>query len=52
MVVNGEFNRMVAYRNPSLTSVSLAEAVAQYNHVSTDHYLIDTAKRMGVSFGD
>ncbi len=52
MVLNKNYGQMVAYKNHELTTVSLEEAVSQYNHVSTDHYLIETAKMMGVSFGD
>ncbi|MEO1514990.1 MAG: ATP-dependent 6-phosphofructokinase [Bacteroidota bacterium] len=52
MVVAREFGRMVAYRNNRLNSVSLKQAVAEYNHVDKDHYLIDTARKLGISFGD
>ena len=52
MVEAGEFGRMVSFKNNSLTSVSIESAVKEYNYVDLDHYLIQTARKMGVSFGD
>ena len=52
MVKNQEFGKMVSFKNNALSSVSLKEAVAEYNHIDLDHYLIDTARSLGVSFGD
>ena len=52
MIAAGEFGRMVAYRNNHMESVTLKEATATYNFLSKDHYLIETARKMGISFGD
>lgn len=52
MVARGDYGQMVSYRNHSISQVQLAEAVSKYNHVETDHYLIQTARAMGISFGD
>ncbi len=52
MVQNRQFGQMVSFKNNSLTHVSLQEATESYNHVDTDHYLIKTARAIGVSFGD
>ena len=52
MVEAGEFGRMVAYKNNSMESVTLKEATAEYKHLAQDHYLIETARKMGISFGD
>ncbi|MCL4140164.1 UNVERIFIED_CONTAM: hypothetical protein GTU68_011057 [Idotea baltica] len=52
MVNAGEYGRMVSYHNNELQSVTLAEAVGKYKVVPKEHYLIKTAKLMGISFGD
>lgn len=49
---NEEYGQMVAFKNNEITSVSIEEAISQYNFVDPDHYLIRTARQMGVSFGD
>jgi len=52
LVAAGEFGKMVAYKNNDFTEVSLKSAIAKYNFVNTSSYLVQAAKRMGVSFGD
>jgi len=52
MVVNGEFGKMVAFKNNNVTTVPIAEAIKDYNVVKTDLYLIEAARRVGISFGD
>jgi phosphofructokinase-like protein len=52
MARDGEFGKMVAYKNNQLEMVSILEAVKDYNFVKNDHYLINTARSLGVSFGD
>ncbi len=52
MVKNEEFGKMVALKNNRLEVVSLEEATSQYNYVDQKNYLIQTAKSMGMSFGD
>lgn len=52
LVKQKQFGKMVSYKNNSLSAVSLEEAVAEYNHIKLDHYLIETARALGVSFGD
>lgn len=52
MIESKDFGQMVSFKNNALTSVSLLEATSKYNHISTDHYLIKTAKKLGISFGD
>lgn len=51
MVLANQFGSMVAYKNHQLEVVSLKEAISSYNFVDKDHYLVDVAKKMGVSFG-
>jgi len=52
MVAESQFGRMVSFKNNTITSVTLKEAISHYNYLSKDHYLIKTAKKMGISFGD
>lgn len=52
MIDNQEFGKMVTFKNNQIESVPLSEAVAVYNHLSPEHYLVKTARQIGISFGD
>jgi 6-phosphofructokinase 1 len=52
LVIDGQFGRMVAFNNNSVTSVTLDEATSEYNVVKPDDYLVKAAKGLGISFGD
>jgi len=52
MIKEKKFGMMVAYKNNRLESVTLEEATNTYNVVNLDHYLVDTARKMGLSFGN
>ena len=52
MVRDRQFGRMVTYVNNQVGVTTLKEAISSYNHVSPDHYLINTARSIGISFGD
>jgi len=52
LVLEGNFGRMVAFKNNTITSVTLEEAVKHYNVVSKDSYLVKASKGLGISFGD
>jgi len=52
MIENGKFGRMVAYVNNQMTSVTLKKAISKYNALNPDHYLVQTARKLGISFGD
>ncbi len=52
MVLNGEFGQMVAYQNNRIVAVPLQLAVANYNVVDINSYLVQTARGVGISFGD
>ena len=52
LVQEKAFGRMVAFRNNDMTSVTLTEATEVYNTVSLDHYLIKTARSLGIALGD
>ena len=51
-VAAGEFGVMVSFRNNDITTVPLQEAVEDYNFVDADSTEIQTARGMGMSFGD
>lgn len=52
MVQQGKFGRMAAYRNNTIIDVPLKEAIIEYNHVDPDSFLVQTARSIGISFGD
>lgn len=52
LVLEKNFGRMVAFRNNTIDSVTLEEATKDYNIISTDSYLVQASKGLGISFGD
>lgn len=52
LAMAGEFGRMVSYRHPYITSVTLKEAIQQPNLVDPDTALMKTARGVGMCFGD
>jgi 6-phosphofructokinase 1 len=52
LVLENNFGRMVAFKNNSITSVTLDEATKEYNIVNKDSYIVQAAKGLGISFGD
>jgi 6-phosphofructokinase 1 len=52
LVLAGEFGRMVSYRHPYITSVTLKEAIQKPNLVDPDTALMKTARGIGICFGD
>lgn len=52
MVYNGEFGQMVSFRNNHIESVPITEAVKENKIVKPDHYLVQVARSIGISFGD
>ena len=52
LVLAKEFGRMVSYRHPYITSVTLKEAIQQPNLVDNDTALMKTARGIGMCFGD
>jgi ATP-dependent phosphofructokinase / diphosphate-dependent phosphofructokinase len=52
MVINKDYGKMVSYRNNKITSVLLKDAIKDYNFVKMDSFLIEAARKMGISFGD
>ena len=47
-----EFGKMVTYKNNDITSVPIKNAIAKYNFVNPDSYLVKAAKGLGISFGN
>jgi ATP-dependent phosphofructokinase / diphosphate-dependent phosphofructokinase len=52
LILEGNFGRMVAFRDNAISSVTLEEATKDYHVVGTDSYLVQAAKGLGISFGD
>ncbi len=52
MAIEGEFGKMVAFKNNDIVTVSLKAATEAYNFVKTDSYLVKAARGVGISFGD
>ena len=52
MADKGKFGKMVAFQNNKVTETTLAKAIKDYNYVAKNHYLIKTARALGVSFGN
>jgi 6-phosphofructokinase 1 len=52
MVLNGEYGKMVAFKNNSVVTVTLKEATEKYNFVDPNGQLVRTAKGVGINFGD
>jgi ATP-dependent phosphofructokinase / diphosphate-dependent phosphofructokinase len=52
LVLEKKFGRMVAFRNNSITDVTLDEATREYHIVDKNSYLVRAAKGLNISFGD
>ncbi len=52
LVLEENYGRMVCFKNNRIDSSTLEEATEEYNYVDLDHYLIHTAKGIGISFGN
>ena len=52
LILNGQFGKMVANHPPDLVPVPLGEVVGKFKTVPLDYDLVETARALGVSFGD
>lgn len=52
LALEKNFGCMVAFKNNTITSVSLEEATKEYNTLKQDSFLVNAAKGLGISFGD
>jgi len=51
-VLRGNFGQLVVLKNNDFTSVPLKEAIAAYNYVNPEGTLVQSAKGLGISFGE
>jgi phosphofructokinase-like protein len=52
MVLEGQFGKMVTYKNNDISMVTLEEAVSSYNFIDTNSYIMKASRGLGISFGD
>jgi ATP-dependent phosphofructokinase / diphosphate-dependent phosphofructokinase len=52
LVLENKFGHMVAFKNNSISAVTLEEATREYNFVDKHSYLVKAAKGLNISFGD
>jgi phosphofructokinase-like protein len=52
LVLEKKFGEMVSYKNNSITSVKLTDAINQYNFIKEDAYILQTARGIGICLGD
>jgi phosphofructokinase-like protein len=52
LAINGEFGKMVAFRNNTISYVSFEEATRQQNVVKKSSFLVQAAKGLSITFGD
>jgi ATP-dependent phosphofructokinase / diphosphate-dependent phosphofructokinase len=52
LAINGEFGKMVAFKNNTIKYVSFEEATREYNFVKPNSYLVQAAKGLAITFGD
>jgi 6-phosphofructokinase 1 len=52
LIAAGKFGRMVSYQNYLLTDVPIADAVNRLRLVPPDAEMIQTARAVGIAFGD
>ncbi len=52
LVQSEAYGQMVSFQNNKIDSVPIAEAVVENKQVSPDHYLVQVARSIGISFGD
>jgi 6-phosphofructokinase 1 len=52
LALQKKFGRMVAFKNNSITSVTLEEATRECNVVKRNSETVKAAKGLGISFGD
>ena len=52
MVNQEAYGQMAIYKNNQMGSCLLSDAIKEYNFVDPKNYLINTARQIGISFGD
>ena len=51
-VAEGKWNHMVALQSPHIVTIPIAEALREVKRVEIGHDLVQTARALGISFGD
>jgi ATP-dependent phosphofructokinase / diphosphate-dependent phosphofructokinase len=52
MLLEGDFGKMVAFKNNTFISVPLEDATKENNVVGIDSFIVRGAKGLGIIFGD
>ena len=52
LIQEGKFGHMVSYQSYHVDSVSIAEAVEKPRLVDPEGEIVETARALGISFGD
>ncbi|HEX8295346.1 MAG TPA: ATP-dependent 6-phosphofructokinase [Chthoniobacteraceae bacterium] len=52
LIAEGKFGHMVSYQNYLVLSVPIADAVHRLKNVPPDSQIVETARAVGISFGD
>lgn len=52
LVLEGNFGQMVSYKNDTIISVPIKDAIDKYNYIEEDNYLLQTARGIGICLGD
>jgi 6-phosphofructokinase 1 len=52
LIARGEFGKMVALRASSIVGVEMADAIGKLKSVRPDGELVQTARAIGIGFGD
>ncbi|NNF20887.1 MAG: ATP-dependent 6-phosphofructokinase [Saprospiraceae bacterium] len=52
LVKEGKFGQMVTYKKHQVQHASIKSAIAEYKFINSDHYLVKTARKIGIAFGD
>ena len=52
LIQEGKFDRMVSWNNRKVMDVPIEDAIAAYQDVHEDDTLVETARGLGISFGD
>ena len=52
LVDQSKFGMMACYNNYKVESTTIASAISKYKHIKQDHYLVQTARSIGISFGE
>ena len=52
LLLDGEFDKMVAFHPPDIVGIPLADVVGKTRNVPLDSDVVATARALGVTFGD